>query len=159
MSKTPAVDPNVDDIADRAKRAYATATQRLATMQYRLGELAGTGQLDPDESMRLQDNLVHIWEDLYAGTVCAVRDWDTDDGTWDEAENTYSDGRHVMIQIRIEPEEYSEFNWEHNRFTLGDGAINEHSLGTICYIAPIDPEDDRVIDLGDEAGRTDSDGR
>jgi hypothetical protein len=132
---TPAVNPNVNDIADQAKYAYATATKLLATMQYRLAELAGTGQLDPDESMRLQQNLLHIWEDLYSGTVCAVRDWNTDDSTWNEADNTFSNGRQIMTQVWIEPEETMERHWEHNEFLLGDGAVNEHPRETICYIA------------------------
>jgi hypothetical protein len=127
--------------------------------------------------MSLQANLFYIWEALYAGTLWAVRDEDTDDCTWDEADNTYSDGRPVVIQIRIEPEDISDFNWKHNRFMLGDGSVNEHPLGTICYISPINPEDDQVvgdpppsrmptdfealqaaIDLGDEADPTEIDG-
>jgi hypothetical protein len=133
----PPLNPDVENIADRAKHEYATATQMLAATQYRLAELAGTGRLDPDESMTLQENLFHIWEALYAGTVGAVRDWDTPD----EADNTYSDGRQVMIQTRIEPFEESEFCWEHNPFTLGDGAVNVHPRGTICYIAPARVDD------------------
>src|SRR6476660_2383732 len=62
MAERPAVNPNVDDIADRAKHWYAKATQVLAATQYRLAELAGTGRLDPDESMSLQENLFYIWE-------------------------------------------------------------------------------------------------
>ena len=126
MAERPAVNPNVDDIADRAKHGYATGTKLLAEMQYRLAELAGTGRLDPDESMSLQDELVRLWEALYFGTLCAVRDENTPDCTWDEADNTYSDGREVMIQIRVEPYESSECSWEHNGFTVGDGAVNEH---------------------------------
>jgi hypothetical protein len=133
------VNPHVDDIADRAKHGYAVATKLLAETQFRLAELAGTGRLDPDESMRLQDNLHDIWQALYGGTLCAVRDEDTDDRSWDEADNTYSDGRVVMVQVRIEPES-SDTNWEHNRFLLADGAINEHRLGTVCYISLVDPE-------------------
>jgi hypothetical protein len=79
MPQPPPINPNVDDIADRAKHGYATGTKLLAETQYRLAELAGTGRLDPDESTSLQRNLVSIWEALYSGTVCAVRDWDTDD--------------------------------------------------------------------------------
>ena len=158
MSGTPVVNPNVDDIADRAKHGYATGTKLLAAVQYRLAELAGTRRLDPDESMSLQHNLVSLWEALYFGTVCAVRDWDTDDCTWDEADNTYSDGRQVMVQIRIEPGDSPDFSWKHNGVLLDEGAVNEHPLGTICDIAPINPENDQVGDLGDEAGRTDSDG-
>ena len=158
MAQRPAINPNVDDIADQAKYCYATGTKLLAAMQYRLAELAGTGRLDPDESMSLQNDLVSVWEALYFGTVCAVRDWDTDDCTWDEADNTYSDGRQVMVQIRIEPGDSPDFSWKHNGVLLDEGAVNEHPLGTICDIAPINPEDDQVGDLGDEAGRTDSDG-
>jgi hypothetical protein len=144
MPRTPAVNPNVHDIADRAKYAYATGTQLLAQTQYRLAELAGTGQIDPDESMSLQDNLFCIWESLYFGTLCAVRDEDTDD--WDEDGNTYSDGRTVMTQIRIEPLETSELSWEYNTFMCGDGAVNVHPRGTICYIAHRDPKRDQVAD-------------
>jgi hypothetical protein len=145
MAERPAVNPNVHDIADRAKYGFATGTKHLAEMQYRLAELAGIGQLDPDESMRLQEQLFSIWEALYFGTLCAVRDENTNDRTWDDTENTYSDGRQVRIQIRVEPYESSECSWEHNGFMLGDGAVAEHPLGTICYIASDNPEDDRVV--------------
>ena len=91
--------------------------------------------------MKLQDSLFQIWEALYTATLCAVRDEDTDDCTWDEADNTYSDGRQVMVQVRIEPEETSEIHWEHNRFMLGDGAPNEHPRGTIFGISPVNPND------------------
>jgi hypothetical protein len=152
MAERPAVNPNVDDIADRAKHGYATGTKLLAEMQYRLAELAGTGRLDPDESMSLQTNLFFIWEALYAGTLCAVRDEDTDDCTWDEADNTYSDGRTVKFQARIEPWQESDYSWEHNRFLLGDGAVNEHPRGTICHISPPTPPGDRGVTT---ASRTD----
>ena len=62
MAERPAVNPNVDDIADRAKHWYPNGTQVLAATQYGFAELAGTGRLDPDESMSLQTNLFHIWE-------------------------------------------------------------------------------------------------
>ena len=71
MANRPAVNPDVHDIADRAKHRYAIGAKLLAAMQYRLAELAGTGRLDADESIRLQHNLVSIWEALYFGTVCA----------------------------------------------------------------------------------------
>lgn len=151
MSTTPAVNPNVHDIADRAKHSYALGTQLLAQTQYRLGELAGLGLLDPDESMSLQENLIEIWGHLYCGTVWAVRD-EEDDGDEEEdyhaptgvaADNTYSDGRPVMIQTRIEQYESSDFSRERNRFLLDEGAIIYHRRGTICYISPLNPEDDR----------------
>jgi hypothetical protein len=139
MSTPPPVNPNVHDIADRAKYGYAAAAQRLAAVQYRLAELAGTGRLDADESMRLQTSLAQVGEQLYLGTVCAVRDEDTDDCTWDEADNTYSDGRPVKVQLWIEPEEESDFKWEYNPFLLDSGAVKDYPLGTICYIAPVEP--------------------
>ncbi len=140
----PPLNPDVNDIADRAKNAYAVGTQALAALQYRLAELAGTGKLDPAESMSLQTQVVYLWETLYSGTVWAVRDESTDDSTWDEADNTYSDGRPVMLQIRVEPAEESDFSWEHNRFTLGDGAVNAHPLGTVSYVLPDDPNADHI---------------
>jgi hypothetical protein len=140
MAERPAVNPDVNDIADRAKHGYAIGARLLAAVQYRLAQLAGTGRLDPDESMRLQEVLADIWWALYSGTTYAVRDEDIDDD-WDEADNSYSDGRTVMFQIRIEPWQ----EWEHNRFLLGDGAINEHRRGTICHISPCKPKDDRPV--------------
>jgi hypothetical protein len=138
----PPVNSNVDDIADQAKHAYAIATQTLAAMHYRLAELAGTGQLDPDEGFNLQWQLVRVWEQMYFGTLCAVRDEDTVDSTWAEADNTYSDGRGVMTQSRIEPVEESDFCWEYNKFMVGDGAPNEHPRGTICCISPIESQNE-----------------
>jgi hypothetical protein len=82
-----------------------------------------------------------------------------------------------MVQIRIEPGDSPDFSWKHNGVLLGDGAVNEHPLGTICDIAPINPDDDQVvsdppqlelptdletlqaaIDLGDGADTAKSDG-
>jgi hypothetical protein len=143
-SLPPPVNPDVNDIADRAKYAYAAGTKVLAALHYRLAELARSDRINPDESISLQCQLQRVWEALYYGTTCAVRDEDTDDSTWDEADNTYSDGRQVMIQTRIEPHEQSDFCWEHNRFVLGDGAVNEYPLGTVSYILPIDPREDRI---------------
>jgi hypothetical protein len=151
MPQPPPINPDVDDIADRAKHGYARATLILATMQYRLAELASLGLLDPDESISLQDNLIEIWGHLCCGTVWAVRD-EEDDGDEEEdyhaptgvaADNTYSDGRPVMVQTRIEHLETSEWNWEHNGFLLDDGAIIYHRRGTTCSISPPNPEDDR----------------
>jgi hypothetical protein len=145
MPKRPPVNPNVHVIADHAKHAYYTCTRILADVHYRLAELAGTGQLDAAESMRLQDDLFFVWQELYSGTLCAVRDEDTDD-YWYEADNTYSDGRQVMTQIRPKGWEQVDFNWEHNQFALGDGAIDEFPRGTTSRIAPVRPADENVID-------------
>lgn len=146
----PPVNPYIHEIADHAKQAFANGTEIIALMQYRLAELAGIGQLDSKESKDLQWSLVELYEVLYGGTLCAVRDWTTPDWTWDETDNTYSDGRQVINQVRIEPWEKSDASWEHNPFMLGDGAPNEFPLGTISYIAPIRAEHPPVHrDTGD----------
>ena len=155
----PPVNPYIHVVADEAKHAFAVGSQIIAETQYRLAELAGTGRLDPDESFDLQKDLVDVYEVLYAGTLCAVRDSTTPDDTWNEADNTYSDGRQVINQIRVEPHEESDYCWEHNRFMLGDGAPNEFPMGTISYIAPTEPErfsdksDDQTTDLADRLMR------
>jgi len=140
MPKQPPINPDINDIADRAKHAYATGSQLLAATQYRIAELAASGRLDPDESMSLQINLAYIWEELYYGTVDAVRDRDID--VFSEGDNTYSDGRPVKVQIQIEPFESSDLNWEHNSLVLGFGAVIQYPPGTISNIAPVNPEDD-----------------
>jgi hypothetical protein len=142
VPQPPPINPDINHIADRAKHGYALGTRLLAAVQYRLATLAGTGRLDPGESMRLQHVLYDIWFALYSGTTSAVREEDTNDDTWDEADNIYSDGRTVMTQIRIESWEESDYSWEHNRFLLGDGPVDEHPRGTICHISPRPPQGD-----------------
>jgi hypothetical protein len=98
-------------------------------MMYRPAELAGTGQLDHAESMKLQHGLVDIYWELYAGTVLAVRDHETaSDET--NPDNTYSDGREVMTQIRIEPEPQQ---WD--GFIVRDGPTLECPREMIIHIA------------------------
>jgi hypothetical protein len=145
MPQPPPINPDINDIADRAKHGYALGTRLLAAVQYRLATLAGTGRLDSDESMRLQHVLADIWWALYSGTTYAVRDEDTDDDTWDDADNTYSDGRTVTVQTRIEPWDESVVHWEHNGFLWGEGAVREHQRGTIAHISPRKPKRDRGI--------------
>jgi hypothetical protein len=134
-----------DVLSDRAKYAYAVGTKLLADMQYRLGELADTGQLDPGESMALQWTLVRIWEQLYSGTTFAARESvdyfdEFIDAGGDPAhiDNTYSDGRQVLTQDRIETPQ-SAYRYP----TVSDGAVNEHPRGTISYIAAPPPADER----------------
>lgn len=126
-----------DLVADRAKYAYARGTKMIADMQYRLGELAGTGRLDPEESKALQRNLVRIWEALYSGTTYAVREsvgyhdeFLAAGGDPADLDNHYSDGREVLTQDRIEPPQNT-----YRYPVVGDGAVNEHPRGTISYIA------------------------
>ena len=103
MTDTPTVNPDPIKIADAAKHAYAVGQKEIADLAYRLAELAGTGQLNPNEAMRLQEGLGTVLDTLYAGTLCAVRDWETEDSTGDDDDNAYSDGRRVLAQIQIEP--------------------------------------------------------
>ncbi len=72
-AKRPMVNPDVDDIADWSKWGYATGTRLISAAQQRLAKLAGTGRLDPDEAMFLQEGLAGIYDALYMGTVSAVR--------------------------------------------------------------------------------------
>ena len=149
------VNPDVNVIADQVKEGYAVATQLLAAVQYRLGELAGTARLDPEESLRLQEVLVGIWEVLYAGVLCALHDYGSELTSWDETDNTYSDGRLVTNTIRIEPTEESDDCWRHNGFTIGDGAVGEVFLGEIASIAPAPMKFSvgRVVGMDDEPAR------
>jgi hypothetical protein len=133
----PPLNPDIHDFADVAKRTYYEITQEIAALQYRLAELAGTGRVSRSDSVHLQYQLVRMWEALYFATVCTVRDSDTPDWTWNEDDNTYSDGRRILHQVRIEAREESVSSWEHNRFLFGAGAVNEYPRGTISYIAPV----------------------
>lgn len=54
--------------------------------------------------------------DVYHGTLCVVRDWNTSD-EWD---NTYSDGATIRVVERVEPVEV-DTKWEHNELMLADG--------------------------------------
>jgi hypothetical protein len=142
VAARPAVNRDVHAIADTAKHQFAVVTKEIAETQYRIAELAGTYRLDEAEAFRLQHSLFQIWEQMYFGTLCAVRDVDTPDSTWDVADNTYSDGRQIVHKIRVEAPEDSECSWEHNRYLLGDGAVAEHPRGTVTYIAPLNPDDE-----------------
>lgn len=93
----PPVNPNANDIADRAKYWYARARLSLAAMHYRVAELAGTGKLHPDEAEQLELKLIDIYWSLHFGTVDAVFNEDYLEYE-EEAHNTYSDGRSVMVQ-------------------------------------------------------------
>ncbi|GJO02321.1 hypothetical protein NJB18091_37090 [Mycobacterium marinum] len=127
----PAINPDGDDVADWAKWCYAHGTARLAALHYRLAELAGTGQLDADESLDLQSILNDVSEYLYWGTTSAVRDWSTDTPDWDDGH--YSNGGQVMNQKRIE--ENAANHWEHNSFLFQEVAVLSYPMGTVSTIA------------------------
>ena len=60
MTTPPPVNPDVHEIADQAKYAYATMTKLLADMGHRLAELAGTGKLDTEAVWELHHMLHRI---------------------------------------------------------------------------------------------------
>ncbi|MGO9285722.1 MAG: hypothetical protein ACLP75_22830 [Mycobacterium sp.] len=134
----------VHRLADHAKYVYAVGSRDIAAMQYRLAELAHTGRLDPEVHRGLQWNhCLPMWETLYHGTTSAVRDERTWDGGWDWADNTYSDGRQVMAQVRVKNWQILDRDWPYNGEMCGDGPIQEHPRGSLCQIAPVhDPEKD-----------------
>jgi hypothetical protein len=124
-----------ESVTDEVKWCYAAATQQIAGLQYWLAWLASEGKLDPSESMPLQDHLVSLWETLYSGTVCAIRDWDTPDCTWDAVENRYSDGTLVVTRVETQPESINS-DFPPNKGTMsGDGAINDFPLHISATIA------------------------
>jgi hypothetical protein len=131
-------------IADHAKYVYAVGSRDIAALQYRVAELARTGRLDFEVHKRLQwDHCLPMWETLYFGTLSAVRDERTWDGGWAWSDNTYSDGRQVMAQVRVKNWQELDRNWPYNGEMCGDGPIQEHPRGSICQIAPVhDPEKD-----------------
>jgi hypothetical protein len=130
-------------VADHAKYVYAVGSRDIAALQYRLAELAHTGRLAFEAHERLQwDHCHKSWETLYYGTVCAVRDDRTWDGGWDWSDNTYSDGRQIMAQVRVKNWDAIERDLPY-RGIAGDGPCNEHPWGSVCSIAPvIEPDED-----------------
>ena len=116
MELPPPVNPDVDVIADKAKFGYAVGKELISAVQYRLGELAGTGRLDPEESIRLQEVVFGIFKVLYLGTLGAIGDADAYDR--DEGGNTYSDGRPVRTVVQVEPAEESVTSWNYSQFML-----------------------------------------
>lgn len=125
-------------LADHAKYVYAVGARDIAAMQYRLSELAGAGRLEPEAHKRLQwQYCLPMWETLYHGTVCAVRDERTWDGGWDWSDNTYSDGRQVMAQMRVKNWQDLNDAWPYRSGLCGDGPIQEHPRGSFCQIYPV----------------------
>jgi hypothetical protein len=134
----------VHRLADHAKYVYAIGSRDIAAMQYNLAELADAGRLDHEVQKGLQwDHCLPMWETLYHGTICAVRDGRTWDWGWDWSDNTYSDGRQVMAQVRVKNWYQLDCTWPYNKDMCGDGAINEHPRGTLCKVYPVvDPDKD-----------------
>jgi hypothetical protein len=138
------VTADVHAIADHAKYVYAIGSRDIAATQRRVAELHGTGRLHREAHKILQwDHCLRMWEMLYYGTTAAVRDERTWDGGWDWADNTYSDGRQVMAQVRVRNWYALDCNWKYNEGMAGDGPIHEHPCGSLSQIyPPIDSEKD-----------------
>lgn len=135
MPKTPAVNPNVHDIADKIKHEHVRVT----------------GLLHADEALNLQDELFLIWENVCAATLFAVvpddADWEGDWDTLAEGWNTYSDGRTVVTRIRIEPPPHTDPNSARNQqdntyLHLCDTGDE----GVIYCVAQPNPADDELVD-------------
>lgn len=120
MNTAPPVNRDVDEIPDEAKWAHAKCLVLLAKVQRRLAELAGTGRLDQDHSMAMQEDLTKIWGTLYGGPV------DCDD----YASYTYSDGYPVMRQWATVG---NSKPWEHDRYLFYYGPAV-----SVCPINGID---------------------
>lgn len=131
----------VHRVADYAKYVYAVGTRDIAALQYRLAELGHTGRLKFESHEHLQGkHCLAMWETLYFGTLSALHDQHTWDGAWDWYDNTYSDGRQIMVQARVKNWEELEQTWPYGHVMCGDGAVAEHPRGSLCQISPvIDP--------------------
>jgi hypothetical protein len=132
-------DLDVNDLTDLIKYIYAMLSKAIAELQYRLAELAGTGKLDPEANLHeLQFGwCLPAYEFLYSNTTAAVRrDHDTSDWDWDTFDNTYSNGLQVMSQIRVEPEETADDQWEFNEHLCGDGPVQDYRRRTVSHINP-----------------------
>ena len=138
----PMVNEDTDYVADRAKYHFATATEVLAGAQYRLAELADAGEMDPEESQSLQRMIIRAAEQLYCGTISAVRHPDhNEDDTQDWADNHYSDGREVWVKVRVEPWEIAAcVQPGQTTYLLGDGAINDCPRGVVSVINHWNPD-------------------
>jgi hypothetical protein len=130
--------------ADHAKYVYAVGTRDIASLQFLLAELAHTGRLYFEAHEWLQSEHAYaMWTTLYLGTTSAVRDERTWDGAWDWYDNTYSDGRQVMAQVRLKNWLELDRDFPYNRGICGDGTVLEHPRGSLCQIYPaVEPVDD-----------------
>lgn len=131
-------------VADHAKHVYAVGTRDIAALQYRLAELSDTGRLNFEAHEHFQRaHCWRTWETLYAGTLSPLHDQHTWDGAWDWYDNTYSDGRQVMVQARVTNWMKLNQDWPYNRGICGDGPVLEHPRGSLCQIFPVvDPNTD-----------------
>lgn len=137
------IPPEVHQIADHAKYVYAVGSRDISWMQHRLRQLAYASRIDIEAHNELQRDLCYDMGDpIYWMTTSNLHDEETWDGGWDWDENTYSDGRQVMIRAQI-PDWQQLFDEVPINYAIkvyGDGVINDHPAGTVCQIAPPVPQ-------------------
>ena len=89
-------------IADHAKYVYAVGARGAVALQQKLALLADTGKIDIEAHNKLQHHACYqMGEEVYSSTTSSLHDQNIWDGGWDWDDNTYSDGRQVMTQVRI----------------------------------------------------------
>ena len=136
------VTPEVHRIADHAKYVYAVGGRDAVALQQKLVLLADTGKIDIEAHNKLQHHACYqIGEEVYSSTTSSLHDQNIWDGGWDWDDNTYSDGRQVMTQVRIKGWLELEREWKltlRNKDIViyGDGPINDFPLGSVCDINP-----------------------
>lgn len=126
----------MESVEDRAKWCYAQSSELLALMHYRLAELAGTGGLDPNESMLLQEGLNAVWGEVYCGTLASAVE-DATDSREGAPGNTYSDGTYVTHKLPVPLDCDDDEPWVHDEFLLEDGAVLEFPIGVVAVIRPL----------------------
>ena len=136
------IPPEVHRIADHAKYAYAIGSRDIAWMQYRLEQLAYAGRIDIEAHNTLQQDVCYaMGEPTYLATTSKLHDNAIWDGGWDWDDNTYSDGRQVMIRVRITNwrKLFDEVECNPAIERYAEGVINDHPEGVVCLITPPDP--------------------
>jgi hypothetical protein len=131
------IPPEVHRIADYGKYVYAIGSRDISWMQHRLKKLAYSGLIDIEAQNELHHDLCYsLGEPIYSATTSLLHDHATWDGGWDWDENTYSDGRQVMIRVRITDWQtlFGEVTCNFAITGYGDGVINEHPEGMVCLI-------------------------
>ncbi len=126
---------DVHRLADHAKYVYAVGSRDIAALQYQLAWLAGRGHLNHEENRApAVGPLPADVGDALPRHHLRRRDDRTWDGMWDWSDNTYSDGRQVMAQVRVKNWYELVCNWPYNEFLCGNGPIQEHPRGSVCQI-------------------------
>jgi hypothetical protein len=142
MNFKPFINPDLDldGAVDQLKYLYYALSPMIAKLQFRLGELAVTGKMNTEECLRLQDDLLTLWEELYINTQSFTRDDAHDDGTTPDSDEYYSDGRRICIKIHPRNDQAEDDHWP----VLGDGAIAVFPYGTSYFVRTPSDHDETV---------------